>query len=41
MSVGGHLHKNGQWGVRDFGMDPTTVRRVYDGPSSGSHSVDE
>ena len=41
MPVGGHLEKNGQWGVRAFGTDPTMVRRGYDGPSSGSHSVDQ
>ena len=39
MSVGGHLKKIGQWGVGDVGTDPLMVRRGYDGPSSGSHSV--
>ena len=41
MSVLEHLHKIGQWGVRDFGTDPTTAHRGYDGPSSGSRSVDQ
>ena len=26
MSVGGHLEKIGQWGVKDVGTDPMTVR---------------
>ena len=39
MSVGGHLDKIEQWGAGDVGTDPMTVRRGYDGPSSGSHSV--
>ena len=39
MSISGHLEKIGQWGVRDVGMDPMTVRRGYNGPSSGSRSV--
>ena len=41
MSVGGHLEKTRQWGVRAFGKDPTTDRREYDGPSSGFRSVDQ
>ena len=41
MSVGGHLEKNGQWDVRDFGTDPTTIRRGHNGPSLGSRSVDQ
>ena len=39
MAVGRHLKKIGQWGVRVVGTDPMTVRREYDGPSSGSRSV--
>ena len=39
VAVGGHLEKIGQCGFRVVGTDPTTVRRGYDGPSSGSHSV--
>ena len=39
VSVGGHMVKFGQWGVRDVGMDPMMVRCGYDGPSSGSRSV--
>ena len=39
MSVGGHMVKFGQWGVRDVGMDPMTICHGYDGPSSGSRSV--
>ena len=39
MAVGGHLDEIGQWGVRAVGPDPMTVRRGYDGPSSGSRSV--
>ena len=35
------LRKNGQWGVRAFGTDLTMVRRGYNGPSSGSRSVDQ
>ena len=37
--VGGHLEKIGQWGITVVGTDPMTVRRGYNGPSSGSHSV--
>ena len=39
VSVCGHLDKIGQWGVRDVGTDPMTVRHGYDSPSSGSRSV--
>ena len=39
MSVGGHVGKIRQWGVRDVGMDPMTVFHGYDGLSSGSRSV--
>ena len=39
VSVGGHLKKIGQWGVRAVGTDPMTVRLGYDDPSSGSRSV--
>ena len=39
MSVGGHFEKIGHWGVGDVGKDPMTVRRGYEGPSSGSRSV--
>ena len=39
MSVGGHLEKIGQWGVRAVGTDPMMVCRGYDGPPLGSRSV--
>ena len=39
VSVGGHKHKIGQWGIKSFGMDPTMVCRGYNGPSSKYHSV--
>ena len=39
VSVGGHLEKIRQWGVRIVGTDPMTVRPGYDVPSSGSRFV--
>ena len=39
VTVGGHLERIGQWGVRAVGPDPMTVCRGYDGPSSRSRSV--
>ena len=41
VSVRGYLEKIGQWGVGNVETDPMMVRRGYDGPSSGSRSVDQ